>query len=76
MQGEPAVAEASMTLQQLEVHHVFSQGSCPWITGPWPWRAAQVPRRGGMDGDLCLHMGFLVATAAALAFHAHLWCPH
>ena len=32
--GEPAVAEASETLQQPEKHHVFSQGSCPWITGP------------------------------------------
>ena len=37
MRGEPAVAEASMTLQQREVCRVFSQGSCPWITGPWQW---------------------------------------
>ena len=36
MWGEPAVAEASVTLQQPEVRHVFSQVSCPWITGPWP----------------------------------------
>ena len=35
MQGEPVVAEASVMLQQPEVHHVFSWGSCPWITGPW-----------------------------------------
>ena len=35
MRGEPAVAEAGMTLQQPEARHVFSQGSCPWITGPW-----------------------------------------
>ena len=43
MLGDPVVAEASVTLQQPEVHHVFSQGSCPCITGPWQWRAAQVP---------------------------------
>ena len=29
---------------------------------------------GHVDSDLCLHIGFLVAAAAALAFHAHLWC--
>ena len=74
MWGEPAVAEAGMTLQQPEAHHVFSQGSRPWITGPWQWRAAQAPGRGGVDSDLCLYTGFLVAAAAALEFHAHLWC--
>ena len=72
--GEPAVAEAGMMLQQPEAHCVFSQGSCPWITGHWQWQAAQTPGRGGVDSDLCLHTGFLVAAAAALAFHAHLWC--
>ena len=46
MQGEPAAAEASMMLQQTEVHSVFSRGSCPWITGPWQGRAAQAPGRG------------------------------
>ena len=75
MQGEPAAAEANVTLQQPEGHHVFSQGSCPWITGPWQWRAAQTPGRGCVDSDLCLHTGFLVSTAAALAFPAHLWHP-
>ena len=75
MRGEPAAAEASVTLQQPEAYRVFSQGSCPWIMGPWQWWAAQAPRRGGVDGDLCLHTGFLVAAAAALAFHACLWCP-
>ena len=35
MWGEPAVAEASVMLQQPEVHRVFSGKSCPWITGPW-----------------------------------------
>ena len=74
MRGEPAAAEASVTLQQPEVCCVFSWGSCPWITGPWQWRAAQAYMRGGMDSDLCLHTGFLVAAAAALAFHACLWC--
>ena len=76
MRGEPAAVEAGMTLQQPEMLHVFSRGSCPWITVPWQWRAAQAPGRGGVDSDLCLPTGFLVAAAAALAFHAHLWCPH
>ena len=76
MWGEPAVAEAAVTLQQAEACRAFSRGSCPWITGPWQWRAAQVPRRGGVESDLCLHTGFLVVAAAALAFHSHLWGPH
>ena len=75
MQGESALAEASMMLQQPEARPVFSRGSCPWITGPWQWHATQAPRKGGMDSDLCLHTGFLVVTAAALASHARLWCP-
>ena len=75
MQGEPAVVEASMTLQQPGVRCVFSQGSCPWITGPRQWQAAQAPGMGGVNSDLCLHTGFFVAAAAALAFHAHLWGP-
>ena len=74
MRGEPVAAEAGMMLQQPEAHHVFL-GSCPWITGPWQWRAAQAPGRGGVDSDLCLHTGFLVAAVAALASHAHLWGP-
>ena len=73
MRGKPAVAEASVMLHQPEVPHVFSRGSCPWITGPWQWWAAQAPGRGGVDRDLCLHTGFLVAAAVALAFHARLW---
>ena len=75
MRGKPAVAEAGETLQQPEACCVFSQGSCPWITGPWQSRAAQTPRTGGVDIDPCLHIGFLVAAAAVLVFHAHLWCP-
>ena len=76
MWGKPAVAEASKTLHQPEVYHAFSWGRCPWIMGPWQWQAAQAPRKGGVDSDLCLHTGFLVAVAAALAFHARLWCLH
>ena len=75
MRGEPVAEEASVTLHQPEACHVFSQGSCSWITGPWQWWAAQAPGRGGVESDLCLHTGFLVAAAAALEFHAGLWCP-
>ena len=75
MWGEPATAEASVTLYQPEARSAFSRGSCPWITGPWLWRAAQAPRRGGVESDLCSHTGFLVAAAAPLASHARLWCP-
>ena len=76
MRGEPVAAEASVTLHQPEARREFSWGSCPWITGPWQWRAAQAPGRGGVESDLCLHTGFLVATAAALASYACLWGPH
>ena len=75
MRGEPAAAEAGVTLQQPEARRAFSRGSCPWILGPWQWRAAQAPRRGGVESDLCLNTGFLVAAAAALASHACLWGP-
>ena len=76
MQGKPAAAEANMTLQQPEVRQVFSRGSCPGIMGPWQWPAAQVPGKGVVDSDLCLHTGFLVAAvAAALACHVRLWRP-
>ena len=75
MWSEPAVAEAGVTLHQPDEHHAFSRGSCPWVTGPWQWRAAQAPGRGGVDSDLCLHAGFLVAAAAGLVSHARLWCP-
>ena len=75
MQGEPVAAEASVTLHQTQARCVFSRGSCPWITGSWQWWAAQAPRRGGVESDLCSHTGFLVAAAAALESHAHLWGP-
>ena len=74
MRGAPEVAEAGVTLQQPEAFCAFSRGGCPWITGPWQWRAAQAPGRGGVDSDLCSHTGFLVAAAAALVSHARFWC--
>ena len=40
----PAAAETGVTLQQPEAHRVFSQGSWPWIVGPWQWHAALAPR--------------------------------
>ena len=75
MRGEPAAAVAGLTLHQPEVRRAFSQGSCPRITGTWHWWAAQVPGRGCVESDLCSHTGFLVAAAAALAYHAPLWGP-
>ena len=75
MRGEPAAAEATVTLHQPEVRHVFSRGSCPWIPGPCQWRVAQAPGRGGVESDLCSHTGFLVAPAASLSFYARLWGP-
>ena len=75
MGDEPVAAEAGVTLHQPEVRRVFFWGSCPRITGPWQWRAAQAPGWGGVDSDLCSHTGFLVAAAAALASHALRWGP-
>ena len=75
MRGEPAAAEAGMTLQQPEARRAFSRRSCPRITGAWQWRAAQATGRGGVESDLCSYTSFLVAAAAALASHARLWGP-
>ena len=75
MWGEPVAAEAGVMLQQPEARRAFSRGSCPCITGAWPWRAALAPRRCGVESDLCSHTGSLVAAAAALVSHAHLWGP-
>ena len=72
MRGEPAAAEAGVTLQQPEAHHVFSQGSCTRTTGAWQQRAAPAPGRGDVESDLRSHTGFLVAAAAALASPARL----
>ena len=73
--AKSVAAEASVTLHQPELGHGFSWGSCPWIIGPWQSQTTQASRRGGVDSDLCLHTGFLLAAASALASHAHLWCP-
>ena len=43
MRCKPEVAEAGMMLEQPKAHHVFFQGNCPWISGPWKWRVAQLP---------------------------------
>ena len=69
--GEPAVAEAHVMLHQPDAHSTFSRGSCPWIAGPWQWRAAQAPGKVRVDSDLCLLTGFLVAAAS----HDCLWGP-
>ena len=73
MRGKPAAAADSMTLHQPEARRVF----------PLDCRTLAVvgctgsqEGRGGVDSDLCLHTGFLVAAAAALVSDAHLWCPH
>ena len=73
--GRACGVRGVVTLHQPEARRAFSRGSCPWIPGAWQWRAAQAPGRGGVESDLCSHTGFLVATAAALASHARLWCP-
>ena len=75
MRGEPAAAEAGVTLHQPEARRAFSGESCPRITGHWKWQAAPALGRDGVESDLCSHTGFLVAAAAALASHAHLWGP-
>ena len=50
--GRACGVRGVMTLQQPEARHAFSRGSFPWITGAWPWRAAQAPGRGGVESDL------------------------
>ena len=69
MRCEPVPGEAGVTLEHPGMCRMFCRGSCSWISGPWQCCAALVPC-GGVDSDLCLHRGFLVAAAAALAFHA------
>ena len=73
--GRACGGRGVVTLQQPEVRRAFSQGGCPRITGPWQWRAAPAPGRGGVESDLGSHTGFLEAAAAALASPARLWCP-
>ena len=73
MQGKPVVAEASMTLQQSEVRCVFFRGSCPWIVGPWQWRAAQAPSEVWV---VLAHRDLGGSSSSILLFHARLWGPN
>ena len=73
--GRACGVRGVMTSQQPEARRAFSRESCPWITGPWQWRAAQAPGRGGVESDQRSHTGFLVVAAAALASQARLWGP-
>ena len=74
MRGEPVAAEDRMTLQQPEAPCVLP-GKLSLNHRTLAVVGCTAPRRGGVGSDLCLHTGFLVAVAAALAFHAHLWGP-
>ena len=47
--GRACGGTGGVTLHQPEVRRTFSRGSCPWIMGPWQWRPAQAPGRGGVD---------------------------
>ena len=75
MRGNPVAAEASVTLHQPEAPCVLP-GKLSLDHGTLAVAAAQASGRGGVDSDLCLHTGFLVAAAAALASHACLWGRH
>ena len=74
MQGEPAAEQAGVLLQQPEAHRVFSLGNLSLDHGTLAV-AGCTGSQGPVDSDWCLHTGFLVAAAAVLLFHAHLWCP-
>ena len=73
MRGEPAAAEASMTVQQPEAHCVLpgklvlDHGTLAMVccTGS----------RGGVGSDLHLHTGFSVEVTAVLVVRACLWGP-
>ena len=78
MQGEPAAAEAGVTLQLREAHRVFSREVVPgsWDPGGGGLQSSQWGGVGGhVDSNLCSHTGFLVPAAAVLASHACLWGP-
>ena len=88
MQGKPVAAEASMTLQQPEARHVFSLGSCPWITGPWHklsggevWIvtcACTHRLLGGNSSSLSIScpslVSVLIVTAHATLWSSFRWC--
>ena len=73
--GRACSVRGVVTLQQPEARSAFSRGTCPWIPGPWQWRAAQATGRGGVESDLGSYTGSLVAAAATLTSHARLWGP-
>ena len=86
IRGKPAAAEASMTLQKPEACRVFSRGTCPWIMGPWQWRAATGTQEGrcgywpvlshrilgGCSSSLSISCPSLVSTLISAA-RACLW---
>ena len=74
MRGKPAAAETGVTLQQPEVPCVLP-GKLSLDHGTLAVAGCTGSREGGVESDLCLHTGFLVATAAALGSHARLWGP-
>ena len=74
MRGKPAASEASVMLPQPEAHLCVLPGNLSLDHGTLAV-AHCTGFQGGVDSDLCLHTGFLVAAAAALASHACLWCP-
>ena len=74
MWGEPAAAEASMTLQQPEARAVCSPGEVVLDHGTLAV-AGCTGSQGGVDSDLCLHTGFLVTVAVAAVVYACLWGP-
>ena len=47
--GRACCVRGVVTLHQPEARREFSPVSCPPITGPWRWRAAQAPGRGGVE---------------------------
>ena len=60
MRGEPAAAEAGVTLHQPEAHRAFSRGCCPWITGPG-------------SGGLHILLGQVVWTVTCACTQASWW---
>ena len=72
MSGEPAAAEANMMFQQPEAHCVLlGKLSLDHRTLAG---VGCTGSQGGVDSDLLLRIGFLMAAAAALESHACLWC--
>ena len=72
LRGELVAAEAGVTLQQPEVRHVFSRGSCPWITLSFvaPKLPPQHPRLRPQRGFLVCG-SFSSFTAPSLRCRSH-----